>query len=145
MLEAGRASLDQHGVNMGCPAVVQVSPVQVVRHSISVTTALHVTCRWLLLAAVAVGVGAGALGGPTTRSVPARLTLALVTGGLVGGYVGLEVVPAQPVLQVSGGTGDTWGRVLNKCDSHSLMRLFENRQEHCMLVLFHNSSLCGQR
>ncbi len=78
--------------------------------------------RWLLFAALVVGVGAGALGGSTLPGLgkaaaangarggpqgPAgvaaalhRLAVAAVVGVLVGGYVSLEVVPRQVALQV---------------------------------------------
>jgi len=56
--------------------------------------------RWLLLAATVLGMGATAVGGAFAKSVFGRLVIALTTGVLIGGYVALEVVPQEGVLQV---------------------------------------------
>ena len=65
--------------------------------------------RWLLFSACTLGAGAAALGGPAARTVSARLVLAASSGLLVGGYLALEVVPEQGVLQV-GWFRSEWGR-----------------------------------
>lgn len=57
--------------------------------------------RWMLVAACMLGASAATLGGAAMRSIVSRLGLATASGLLVGSYLALEVVPEQPVLQVS--------------------------------------------
>lgn len=55
--------------------------------------------RWLLLGAIIAGLGAALTGSGGRQPVKRRVFMALLSGGVVGMYIALEMVPGQPMLQ----------------------------------------------